>query len=161
MIIRAFKSVDLAALHAINIAGEPGVGSVTSDRLASLIAAGACRVATDTGDTPIGFLLTHPPGAAYDSQNYQWFDERYESFVYIDRIAIAPNRRGQSIGAALYADLFERSAGQALFAGCEVNTAPPNPRSMHFHQRLGFETVGSQTHSPDYAVTYLARRIAP
>ena len=61
---------------------------------------------------------------------------------------------------ALYQHGFVHFAGKALLIGCEVNTMPPNPGSMRFHERLGFSQVGTQTFQADYAVTYLARRLS-
>lgn len=156
---RPYKTADLAALHAINIAGEPGVGALTQDALAEIISAGACLVAANTQDAPLGFLLTLRPDADYASKNYHWFDERYEDFIYVDRIAVAPATRGQNIGAQLYQHAFKSFVGTALLIGCEVNTAPPNPASLRFHNRLGFTEIGTQTFTPDYAVAYLARRL--
>lgn len=158
MIIRPYLPSDLTALHAINIAGEPGVGAVTKDELASIIATGMCQVATRE-DVALGFILLHAPNADYESANYKWFCERYESFVYVDRIAIAENSRNQGIGRALYEYAFKLYTNKALLIGCEVNTMPPNPASLRFHTRLGFSKVGTHTFSPDYAVSYLAKRL--
>lgn len=158
MIINTYTEPDLAALHAINVAGEPGVGAVSAERLAQIIAGGNCLVARkETG--PVGFLLTLGPDADYDSPNYHWFDTRYESYVYVDRIAVAETARGQGIGAALYEAAFAQHQREALLIGCEVNSAPPNPGSMRFHERLGFAPVGEQAYAPDKAVHYLARRL--
>lgn len=159
--IRSFQPGDLPALYAINVSGEPGVGKVTEEALGEIIAAGDCMVATDENVTPIGFLIALGPDAAYASKNYLWFNARYESFAYVDRIAVAERARGQGVGAALYQAAFAKHAGSALLIGCEVNTAPPNPRSMHFHTRLGFAEVGTSQFTPDYAVAYLARRLTP
>ena len=157
--IRPYQHADLARLHAINRASEPGVGAVSQDALAAIISEGDCFI-TETAEGMIaGFLLTLGPDAAYASKNYHWFDERYENYVYVDRIAIAPQMRGNGLGAALYKHAFRHYAGTALLIGCEVNTAPPNPGSMRFHTRAGFMPVGEQTFTDDYAASYLARRL--
>jgi len=158
--IRPYAPSDLEALHAINTASEPGVGAVPKEKLGALIAAGHCLVAADDAGAPAGFVLLHLPEADYDGWNFSWFKERYESFVYVDRIAIAPDARGQSLGQALYNNVFETYAGEALLIGCEVNSTPPNPGSMRFHNRLGFAEVGAHEFNSDYAVTYLARRLS-
>ena len=157
--IRPYQTADLPALHAINVAGEPGVGAVSAEALAAIIAQGSCMVAADESGTVAGFLLMLPPDAGYASKNYQWFDERFEDYVYVDRIAITPGARGQGLGRALYEATFIDLAGRALLIGCEVNTNPPNPASMRFHERLGFAEVGTKTFREDYAVAYLARRL--
>ena len=159
MQIRAFQSSDLNVLLAINTAGEPGVGTVTADKLDHLIAAGECHIAADPAGRPAGFILLHLPGTDYDGRNFNWFADRYESFVYVDRIAVANHARGQGIGQDLYQHVFQSYTDKALLIGCEVNSVPPNPGSLRFHKRLGFEAVGSKTYTPDYAVTYLAKRL--
>ena len=157
---RPFRPTDLTALHAINVAGEPGVGAVTANALGKIISMGSCLVASDQQDASLGFLLTLGPGADYASKNYQCIDERFEDFIYVDRIAIDNQARGQSIGTGLYTHAFTTFAGKALLIGCEVNSLPPNPGSMRFHSRLGFAEVGTQEFNPNYAVTYLARRLS-
>jgi len=159
MTIRPFKPSDLTSLHAINVAGEPGVGAESKASLAAIIDAGDCIVAVNATDEPLGFLLSLNPDAEYASPNYEWFNTRYESFVYVDRIAIAEAARGQGLGETLYQYAFKAFSQHALLIGCEVNIAPPNPGSMRFHKRLGFDSVGTHTFSEDKAVAYLARRL--
>ena len=158
--IRLYKDNDLAELHSINSAGEPGVGAATQDALVAIIKQGRCFVATDAHDKALGFLVLLPPGAAYASQNYKWFEDRYEDYIYVDRIAISPQVRGAGLGAALYAHAFKYYSGKALLIACEVNITPPNPGSMRFHERAGFKHVGEQAFSDAYAVAYLARRLS-
>ena len=157
--IRPYQHADLARLHVINCAGEPGVGAVSEEALAAIISKGNCFVAENTAGQIAGFLLTLGPEAGYASKNYQWFDERYEDYIYVDRIAIAPDARGGGLGTALYQHSFKQHKETALLIGCEVNTAPPNPGSMRFHERMGFHQVGEQTFNADYAVAYLVRRL--
>ncbi|MEM6899589.1 MAG: GNAT family N-acetyltransferase [Pseudomonadota bacterium] len=159
--IRPYRHDDLASLHAINVASEPGVGAVTKDRLAEIISMGRCDVAVDESGAALGFVLLHPPNAEYDGSNFHWFADRYESFVYVDRIAVTPAARGQKIGDQLYTYAFSTFTGDALLIGCEVNSVPPNPASLRFHKRLGFEEVGAHSFAPDYAVTYLAKKLEP
>ncbi|MEO1330484.1 MAG: GNAT family N-acetyltransferase [Pseudomonadota bacterium] len=162
--IRDASATDLSALHALNIAGEPGVGAISEGDLEALIAVSAATlVAAEEGGAPLGFLLLLGPGAEYRSPNYRWFCDRHRGpdgsrpFVYVDRIAVAAAARGRRIGEALYAAAFARFAGAGLI-GCEVNTAPPNPGSLRFHQRLGFVEVGTRVFVPGAkAVVYLER----
>jgi hypothetical protein len=92
-----------------------------------------------------GFLMALQPGQAYQSENYRWFSEHYEKFVYVDRIAVSPNYKGRGIGRALYADVqsFATKAAAPILT-CEVNLIPANPDSMAFHMKLGFAEVGQQ-----------------
>ncbi len=153
--IRPAEARDLAALWALNDAATPGVGAVTEAELARLIASpqATTLVAVDAADAPLGFLLLIAPGADYRSPNYRWFEARLARgdgprFAYVDRIAVAAAARGSGIGRALYAAAFASAAAGAAAVVCEVNTLPPNPGSMRFHQRLGFAQVGSAAHEP-------------
>ena len=66
--IRPFETPDLAQLHAINCAGEPGVGAVGEEALAAIISKGDCFVAENAAGQIAGFLLTLGPEADYASR---------------------------------------------------------------------------------------------
>ena len=147
MEIRTAGRGDYGVVLELNDAALPHVSSLTEAELIAL--AGECfsfRVAVVDGAVA-GFLNALGPGKDYRSLNYRWFCDRYASFVYIDRIVVAPQCNGMGIGRALYADL-ERAArayaapGVAPILTCEVNLEPPNPGSMAFHKKLGFAEVG-------------------
>ncbi len=90
-----------------------------------------------------GFLLAFDRKPTAVSPNFDWFAERGDGFVYIDRVVIDPAFQGRGTGRALYLRLFEaaRDAGFGRVV-CEVNLDPPNLVSLAFHQRMGFEAVG-------------------
>lgn len=165
--IRPAAAADLGALWAINDAATPGVGAVTETELARLVALPEATtfVAADADDAPLGFLLLMAPGADYHSPNYRWFEDRLargdgKAFVYVDRIAVAAAARGRRIGEALYESAFAAAPAGAVVIACEVNTLPPNPGSMRFHGRLGFEQVGAAVHAPgEKEVAYLERAL--
>jgi predicted GNAT superfamily acetyltransferase len=106
------------------------------------------------------FLLAFDQAARYDSPNFLWFRERYSRFVYIDRIVVAPEARGQGLARKLYVDLFGRSAaaGHDLVV-CEVNVDPPNPASDAFHTSLSFAELGRGSIQGGKTVRYLARQL--
>jgi predicted GNAT superfamily acetyltransferase len=164
MPIRLYRRSDLQALFEINQQSTPGVGHEDSAAgLARWIDISTCLVAVNETDNPLGFITLIPPGTmAYDSNNLRWF-ERYQdgrdtSLIYVDRIALAPEARGQRIGQTLYEAAFATFKTTDEI-GCEVNTAPPNPGSHRFHQRLGFRKIGTRAHGDDYAVAYYTRKI--
>jgi uncharacterized protein len=95
----------------------------------------------DHGATAL--LIALDQDAPYDNPNFTWFKQRYDSFVYIDRVIVADAARGQGLARRLYENLFvkARQAGQTR-AVCEVNVQPPNPASEAFHSAMGFVAVG-------------------
>ena len=166
MLIRPVAADDLPALHAINQASTPGVSAETPGDLARWIALGRCLAAQGERGAPLGFLNLIDQGReGYPSPNLAWFEARRAAgdgagFVYVDRIALAPGARGRGIGQALYRAAFAAWAGRRAAMVCEVNTRPPNPGSLRFHERLGFARVGGQAIEPGaYEVAYLERRL--
>ena len=142
MQIRAAERADYAAVLAMNEDALPHVSSLTESEFSVL--AGQCfyfGVALVDGAVA-GSLMALRPGEDYRSLNYRWFCERYENFVYIDRIVVAPQFNGLGIGRALYADVERAARDTAPILTCEVNLDPPNPGSMAFHKKLGFAEVG-------------------
>lgn len=134
------------ALLALNNAAVPNVNALAAAEFTALAAMGSVRVvAGEDGLAPRALMVTLPAGASYKSLNYLWFAARYDDFLYVDRIVVAPAARGLGLGRALYEDAF----AQAREAGCprvlsEVNIDPPNPGSLAFHRRLGFGIVAER-----------------
>jgi len=74
--------------------------------------------------------------------NYQWFDQHYENFAYIDRIVVRDGSRGRGLGTLLYENLFAWATGQKIWnIVCEYNADPLNEASREFHNALGFQEV--------------------
>ena len=91
-----------------------------------------------------GFLIAIQPGKKYDSLNYKWFEKKFESFIYVDRIVIGSEFQGQGIGKVFYDDLQSYASKKTNIITCEVNIKPSNEGSMIFHQKYGFKKVGTQ-----------------
>jgi uncharacterized protein len=89
------------------------------------------------------FLMVFAENAAYDSENYRWFCQRYSHFLYIDRVVVSLEAQGKSYGQALYDDLFTFAKSKNFDdITCEYNYEPLNAVSEKFHARNGFVEVG-------------------
>jgi predicted GNAT superfamily acetyltransferase len=147
------------ALLDLNNAHVDG-GWLEPERLRHLVA--EAFLAGRIGDAD-AFLLALDQDADYDSANFLWFRARYERFVYIDRIVVAPTARGRGLARRLYLDLFDHAlrAGHEL-AACEVNIRPPNQVSHAFHAALGFVEAGvSEGGENGRIVRYYCRDLTP
>lgn len=150
MQIRPFHPADLDHIHAINQNAVPLVGTTTQQELFA-IANQACiaLVAHPPGDVhdPVGFCLVLAPTADYASENFAWFRERYDDFIYLDRVAIVEKYKRQGLGRSLY-NKVEASASEctpwAKRLTLEVNIEPRNEASLAFHEQLGFAIVGER-----------------
>ncbi|MCB1856991.1 MAG: GNAT family N-acetyltransferase [Gammaproteobacteria bacterium] len=143
-ILRPVEARDLAQILALNEAALPHVNSISRETLEAL-AAMSCYFRVACVDSLVaGFLLAMREGTPYSSDNYRWFSKRYCSFVYVDRVVIAPAYFRRGIGGLLYQDLVLKLSKGAPRIVCEVNLEPPNPGSISFHQSMGFSQVGQQ-----------------
>jgi predicted GNAT superfamily acetyltransferase len=132
-----------ASLLSLNDQNVRETSALDAGKLARMIA--AARVATVAGPGA-AFLLVFDQDADYDSDNFLWFRERFDSFLYIDRVIVGEAHRRLGLGRLLYEDLFRRAERLGFRRiGCEVNIRPPNPVSDAFHARLGFAEVGKGT----------------
>jgi len=126
----------------LNNAATPHVNELTEGSLGWIIEhADYFRVAEDAAGLA-GFVLALRSGLAYWSLNYRWFGDRGGDFLYLDRIVVAERARRLGVGRALYEDIAHFAAGKWPLIALEVNTRPPNPGSLAFHERLGFRQVG-------------------
>ncbi len=132
------------ALLALNEQAVPHVNSIGITELSNLADQAYYFKVALQGDQVVGFLLTLCEGANYESLNYLWFSERYSNFVYVDRIVVSQEHAGLGIGKLLYNDLGSGAAKHAPIIACEVNLKPPNPNSLAFHNKQGFQEVGQQ-----------------
>lgn len=94
-----------------------------------------------------GAMLGFVKGANYPGFNFNWFCQRFDNFLYIDRIFVSPLYRGKGVGSKLYQRVFDFCAQNGLTSVCcEVNEEPPNPVSHEFHVKNGFQAIESVLH---------------
>ncbi len=148
--LRPFAPADLPAVVELNNAAYPAVPIFDLRQMADLVSQATQAVVAVRDGTVLGFLITIGPDSAYDSENYVYFTKRAETAgtrcLYIDRIVLAEEARGAGLGRRLYETVFTLAAEKGLGeVTCEVNIEPPNPESLAFHARMGFERVGEQS----------------
>jgi predicted GNAT superfamily acetyltransferase len=143
--IRPITPADLERILAINEANVPEVGSVDAARMAMLVDVSPIALAVEVDDAVVGFCLVMSSDAPYDSVNFRWFTERYDDFMYLDRVAFDAAAQGRGLGTLLYAEVDRVMVGLgADRLALEVNVDPPNEPSLRFHARRGFAEVGQQ-----------------
>ncbi|TNE40690.1 MAG: GNAT family N-acetyltransferase [Alphaproteobacteria bacterium] len=143
MRIRPATRADLEGLYQMNQREVPHVGDVTAERFGALFDLARHFPVIEAEGKVAGFLVLFDQDTDYDSLNFLWFRDRYERFLYLDRVVIADNVKRQGLGRALYRHCEEIALeSQHNLLALEVNISPPNPDSMKFHDALGFKEVG-------------------
>jgi len=95
-----------------------------------------------------GFLIAVSHDAEHDSSNFLWFRERYERFLYIDRIVIASARRSVGVGRVFYGDVQSFAEARYPHLAAEVFIENDNHPALIFHGSFGFREVGQHVMAP-------------
>ena len=144
--IRSLSNIDVDSMWKINEEGLPGTGKVSRDEIEVLLGFASLAVGAYYGEKLVGFVICLPPKTEYASLNYAWFNQRYSEFLYVDRIAVGMQYQNQKIGTTLYDFVKKNAVKNGIPVTAEVNIQPPNPGSMRFHDRHGFQQVGILDH---------------
>ncbi|GAA3587466.1 GNAT family N-acetyltransferase [Klugiella xanthotipulae] len=161
MTITTLTAEMVPAITAINNAAYPAVPLSSEGEIAHLVNLSERPLAVweEESGRVVGFALALAEGLNYESENYRWFSEYADRFIYLDRIVLATEAQNKGLGAQLYGRIFawatERNAPSVF---CEVNLDPPNPGSLAFHHRLGFTSVGELSTKADTVRVSLLQR---
>jgi predicted GNAT superfamily acetyltransferase len=138
--LRTPSPSDLDMLLALSNGHEREIGTFTREAFEELIAISFRTRMTETGDA---FLIALADRAPEVAPNYCWFAERFDRFVYIDRVVVAESSRRRGLATLLYRDLID-AAHRARHTRlcCEVNADPPNSVSDALQASFGFEEIG-------------------
>ena len=136
-VLRPITAADHAAVLALNEAHVELLSPLDKHRLWWLLdlAAHADIIVSEPDQRVAGFVIAFAPGTAYDSENYRWFSERFDDFLYLDRIAIDPAFRRRGLASAVYDEL-EAAATASGRMVLEVNH--DNEGSLAFHRARGY-----------------------
>ncbi len=147
-LIRNARVDDFPSIAALNAESEQYLSPMVEARLERLHGWAAYHRVIELDGSVAAFLLAFREGAGYDSPNYRWFSERYPSFVYIDRVVVAPAHRGNGLATSFYLDVFAFARkNDVATVTCEFDIDPPNEVSRRFHERLGFQEVGVSSYN--------------
>lgn len=131
----------LAAVLQVNQLYQHLLSPLTMEELLALLGSSSHHRSVGSGTA---FLIALDDQSDHSGENFRWFKARYDSFVYIDRIAIGEPLQRRGLAVALYKDLEAeaRESGREYLCA-EVGLIPPNEASLKFHDGFGFERVGT------------------
>jgi uncharacterized protein len=160
--LRRAQVADMDAIRALTTEGMPGVSTFEPNELEWAFEHADGIWIAEANNQVMGYVLTFGSRVLYDGEEFQWFQRNMDSFLYIDRIALAATARGKSLGRTLYNQVstFAREKGYPRLV-CEVNLEPPNPNSLAFHKALGFETIGTLDTHDGRTVALLSKYVEP
>ncbi len=143
--IRDAQESDFEAIVELNDAEVQQTSAMDMERLRHLDGISCYHKVACIDGTACAFLLAMQHDSPYTSENFLWFVARYSSFVYVDRIVVSASFARHKLGTILYTDLFGYArSGDIPLITCEYNIVPANEASRRFHDKFGFEEVGTQ-----------------
>ena len=152
-----YSELELNAIFDLNQLNTPEVGSLESlDYLKKLIGLSAYNLLVLKCEEIVGFIICMREGSTYGSENYKFFTQRLKKFLYVDRVVVDERHRRSGLGNAIYQDIFAYVNDKNLPIALEVNTEPVNQPSLKFHEKMGFEKVGSKDFD-DHSVAYFLK----
>jgi predicted GNAT superfamily acetyltransferase len=158
MKLRALERADWPAVLALNQDSVDELSDLAGERLGYVLSLASRALVAEADAHVVAFALAMAPGTTYDSRNYRWFSQRFERFLYLDRIAVDVHSRRSGIGARLYAEMeaAARAFGRMV---CEVNIAPSNDASLAFHVARGYREIARLEHG-EKVVALMCKELA-
>lgn len=159
--IREFCAEDEEIILALNQQSVAVLSPMDAQRFQALRENCCVLWIAELEQQPVGFLLAFSESSKYDSPNYQWFNQRYNNFVYIDRVVVSNAIRSKGVGSEFYRHLQAWAKLQHKPRLCaEIDVVPPNEGSLKFHQRQGFVEAGQQVYgNPEKKVALMVKNL--
>jgi predicted GNAT superfamily acetyltransferase len=149
----------LENLYSLNQENTPEVGSIDDiESFGKLIGLSSTSLLVEYKDQIIGFIICFRENSIYGSENYKFFNNKKNKFIYIDRVVIKTGFRRMGFGTHIYRLLDELASKNLLPICCEVNSFPKNEISLNFHTKIGFVEVGKRDFH-DHSVKYFEKYI--
>jgi uncharacterized protein len=158
MRVRDATEADRPRLLQLNAESVQMLSELDQHRLEFILSLARRSLVAELDGAVAGFAIAIARGTAYDSDNYRWFSERYERFLYLDRIAVDATARRHGLGGALY-EAMEATAAPLGRMVCEVNVEPLNEVSLAFHRARGYQEVGRLAHGTVRTVALLSKEL--
>ena len=149
----------LENLYSLNQENVPEVGPIEDiESFSKLFELSSISLLVELKDQIIGFIICLRENSTYSSENYKFFNDDKDKFIYIDRIVIKSGFRRMGVGTQVYKHLDDLASKDFLPICCEVNSVPKNEISLNFHIKNGFIEVGERNFH-DHSVKYFEKYI--
>jgi len=143
--LRPVTESDFEAILALNEAEVQHTSLMDLGQLQTLVGMSAYNKVVTVDEQVAAFVLALRDGVPYRNDNYRWFAQRFARFLYVDRVVVGARYAGQKIGSRIYTDLFAFARTHRIGRiTCEYNIEPPNLASQAFHDKFGFQELGTQ-----------------
>ena len=135
---------DPVVLRELNNAAVPDVNRIDERKADWLLTHSAlARMAIVDGHAA-AVIVVLGDASNLESDYFRWFTERYENFLYIDRVIVAEKARRRGVATRLYREVDALARRSRMAIASDVYSQPPNMPSLNFHEKMGYREVGQQ-----------------
>lgn len=159
--VRDAAPKDYEAILRLNLNDEKMLSPLTRELIEKMSEITDVFQVAEADGKVAAFQMLYRENTDYWSDNYIWFNERFDRFIYMDRIVVDEKFRRLGIGTLLYEEVFKRAkASQVPLVTCEIDIKPEyNLKSMKFHEGLGFHEIGTKPYGQNVTVSLQVRDI--
>ena len=155
---QSFSKELIEHIYYLNEENTPEVGSLPSVKsLEELIKMSSSALYLSKNREVIGFIICFRENSVYKSENYKFFNDNKNKFIYIDRVVVKDGYRRMGYGTMFYKHLDKVASKQLLPICCEVNSIPKNDVSINFHINNGYKEVGERDFK-NHSVKYFEKK---
>ena len=156
------------ACHVINQNNVPEVGDRPFDEFKLLVENSDYNCCLVENKTVVGFVICFQDNKSSTSflteqkhKNFIEIQRQTNNFLYIDRIAVHENHRGQNIGKEIYQHVEKFAIVNNIeLLTAEINLLPKkNEISFNFHEKNGFREFSTKKYSDDYEVSFQKKNL--
>lgn len=141
--IRGLVGADITPVLQLNQTEAHIVKDLTPERQAWVSNKRCLCLGAYVGGEFAGFSMALPPNIEYSSPNYKWFGDRYDDFLYVDRVVVAKTFRGMGVAKSLVEEIIIWGRRSGIRMVCsEFDKKPLNQESYALHQSKNFREVG-------------------
>ena len=123
VVIRPAAPIDFETICALNLAEVQHTSGMDVTRLAELDAISCSHKVACLDGNVSAFLLAMCNGARYENDNFSWFSKMYQRFIYVDRVVVSSDCRGQRLGSRLYEDVLRHASSNAIPSAASIRSS--------------------------------------
>lgn len=154
--VRPMAPADAVDVLALNLESEWALSPLDEAKLDRAAEATELALVCEVEGQVAAFTFVYAPGSPYDSPYFAWFSQRYDDFLYLDRIVVGTEFRRLGIASRMYDEVEAAAASHGRLV-CEVFSRPPNTPSLEFHRARGYAEVG-HLEAPDGRETVMLEK---
>jgi predicted GNAT superfamily acetyltransferase len=157
LVVRDVLEHELDSILALNNGAGRSIAALDMATLRDLFDRSCHFKLAELDGQTAGFLIALREGDGEANPQFATLRRLYPSFVFIDRVVVAPPYRRHGLGRVFYAAVTSYAEARVPVLTCEVRLEPRDDIAFLFHGSRGFHEVDQRVLASGQRVAVLAR----